>query len=173
MDDERPLLAHLPAEFMTWLWYASVRDGGSMNLGGDIGWIDVWVDDRIAFRAAGDDRPRAVMTGENAAEALESRAALAGGRVVKEVRVAIRREDREFGVTLRNETLDMAQMKLPSTMTGDEAIYERMALYEELAYLVAGLLRVFARERTAEDYRETTLPRMRAWVAEAVGGQRG
>ncbi len=167
--DERPMLAHLPSEFMTWLWYASVRDGGSMNLGGDIGWIDVWVDDRIAFRGAGDDRPRAVMTGDNAAEAVESRAALAGGRVVKELRLAIRRGDREFGLTLRNPTLDLAQVKLPSSMTGDEAIYERMALHEELSYLVAGLLRVFARERTDEAYRETTLPKMRAWVGEAVG----
>jgi len=167
--DERPLLAHLPSEFMTWIWYASVRDGGSMNLGADAGWVDVWVDDRIAFRAAGDDRPRAVMTGENAAEALESRAALAGGRVVKELKLAIRRDDREFSVTLKNPTLDVAAVKLPGSMTGDEAIYERMALYEELSYLVAALLRVFAVERTAEDYKSTTLPRMRAWVGEAIG----
>ncbi|MCP4803977.1 MAG: hypothetical protein GY913_08915 [Proteobacteria bacterium] len=168
--DERPLLQHLPAEFLTWLWFASIRDGGNMNLGGEIGWIDVWVDDRIAFRAAGDDKPRAVMTGENTAEAIEALAALAGGRLVKELRICIRREDREFALTLKNPTLDLTQVKLPGAVSGDEAIYDRMGLYEELTFIVAGLLRKFAGERTAESWDEATLPAMRAWVRDGVGG---
>ncbi len=166
-SDERPLLNHLPSEFLTWLWWISERDGGNLNLGPELGTILVYVDDRIAFRGVEDDKPRAVMTGENASSTLEARAALAGGRVVKELRLAIKREEREYSVVLKGLYLDISGAKLPGLVKGavEEVLYDRMYLLEELSFIEAGLLQRFARERTSPGWRDETLPAMRAWVA--------
>lgn len=170
MTEERPLLEHLPSEFLTWLWFASEDQNGTLDLGEELGRIDVWVDDRIVFRSHDDDRPRTVLTGENPSSTIEARAALAGGRVVRELRLGIRREDREYSVSLRGAELDLQGARLPGMVKGaiEEVLYDRMYLYEELSSIVSGLLRVFAKARTADDWSEGTLQRMQTWVSEAL-----
>ncbi|MBK9365979.1 MAG: hypothetical protein IPO67_15480 [Deltaproteobacteria bacterium] len=167
MDDERALLGHLPSEFLTWLWFASERDGGTFQLGDEVGAVDVWVDDRIAFRSQEEDKPRTVLTGENPSGTPEARAALAGGRVVRELRLAIRKEDREYSVSVRGAFFDLQGAKLPGLVKAgqEEMLYERMYLYEELMFIVGGLLRKFAIERTDPAWGDTTLRAMRRWVA--------
>jgi hypothetical protein len=165
--EERPLLPHLVPEFLTWLWYASERDRGTANLGEEIGSIAYWVDDRIAFRDVESDKPRAVLTGENPASAPEARAALSGGKVLRELRLVLRRDDREFTCTLRGPHLDLQSVKLPQMIKGaaEEVLYDRMALYEELYFMIAGLMQRFAVERASEVWVEQTLPGMRAWIS--------
>jgi len=166
---DRALLPHLVPEFMTWLWFASERDGGSVLLSEELGRIDYWVDDRIAFRDMDSDKPRAVMTGENPSTSPEARAALAGGKVLRELRLVMRREDREFYVTLKGPHLDIQGVKLPQMIKGaaEEVMYDRMALYEELHFMLTGMLKRFSVERTSDAWAESTLPAMRAWVGGA------
>ncbi len=170
-EEERPLLAHLPSEFLTWLWWITEENGGSMDLGGDVGPVDVWVDDRITFRAMSDDKNLAVITSENASSTREARAALAAGRVVKELRLQLKREDREFSFILRGAHLDLVGAKLPGTVkNGDmaEVLYDRIYLYEELHFVVAALLQRFAESRTNPDWYSVVAPAMLAWVADAL-----
>ena len=171
IDNERSLLGHLPSEFLTWLWFTSEQEGGTLQLDGDQGRVDVWVDDRIAFRSQEDDKPRTVLTGENPSATLEARAALAGGRVVRELRLALRKDDREYSVALKGANLDIVGAKLPGLVKGgiEEVLYDRMYLYEELAWLLSALLKRFARERTAPEWSNSTLPAMRRWVSVPPG----
>ena len=173
MEDKTPELPHLSVEFFVWLWYASERDGGTMDLGdpdgGGAGVCDVWVEERLSFRPRDEDRARAVLTGENASSSLEARAALASGKVVKDLQLHLRREEREYTVVLRGAHLDLAGAKLPPHATDGEGelLFERMYLYEDLWFLVGALYRRFAVERTAAAWHEHTLPAIRAWVAGA------
>jgi hypothetical protein len=166
-SDGTPAFPHLSLEFYLWLWYASEREGGSFWLGDELGRIDAWIDDRLAFRSPDEDKVRAVMTGENAAASLEARAALAGGKVVSDLRLHLRREEREYSVVLKGSHLDLQGAKLPAHQKGgeDELLYERMFLYEDLWFCVGALYRVFAAERVKPDWNKTTLTAMRAWVA--------
>jgi len=103
-SDVTPVVPHLAPEFYTWLWYRSDQSGGSFDLdGGDnpVGRIELWVDDRLAFRVPGDKKVSAVLTGDNPAESLEAKAALYGGKVLHEVRLRIKRDERDFAVTLK------------------------------------------------------------------------
>jgi len=160
-------LPHLTVEFFVWLWFASERDGGTMSLGEPIGVVDVWVEERLSFRAPEEDRARAVFTGENTGSAMEARAALAAGKVVRDLQLHVRREEREYTVTLRGPHLDLAGVKLPphAPEGEDELLYERMYLYEDLWYVLGGLYRRFAVERVAPAWRAQTLPALRHWVA--------
>lgn len=161
-----PALPHLSAEFFVWLWFASEREGGTMDLG-EAGICDVWVDERISFRAPDEDRVRAVVTGENSSTAAEALAALASGKVVRDVQLHLRREEREYALTLRGVHLDLAGAKLPPhEAEGDDGLlYERMFLYEDLWFVIGALYRRFARERTSARWADEILPAIRAWAA--------
>lgn len=166
-DSDSSALPHLSAEFFVWLWFTTEKEGGTLHLGDDPGTIDVWVDERLSFRAPDEDKVRAVMTGENTAVAPEARAALLSGKVVRDLQLHLRREEREYTVTLRGVHLDLSGAKLPAhAADGAEAlVLERMFLYEELWFLVGALYRRFAEERTATNWRGETLPAIRAWAS--------
>jgi len=135
-------------------------------LGGDVGYIDFWVDERLAFRSPAETRVSAIMTGDNSSTSLESRAALAGGKVLQELRIGIKRDEHEFKVTLKGPAIEMKQAKLPSLIgdSEDAAIYDRMFLYEELSFVISALLRRFSDLRTSAEWEQQTVPAIRAWV---------
>ena len=166
-DEATPALPHLSIEFFVWLWFASERDGGTMSLPDNIGVIDVWVENRLSFRGLAEEKARAVVTGENASSSLEARAALAAGKVVKDIQLHLRREEREYSVTLRGVNLDISAKLPPHSGEGEDGLlYERMYLYEDLWFILEGLYHRFALERTHETWGRT-LGALRAWVAGA------
>ena len=103
-----PIVPHLSGEFFAWLWWTSEQRGSSFDLGPPVGAVDVWVDERLAFRNAEETKVSAVMTGDNPSASLEARAALAGGKILQEIRLGLRREDREYFVTLKGPAMDLA-----------------------------------------------------------------
>lgn len=164
-EEATPIPQHLGSEFSLWLWWTSERQGGRFDLGPH-GMVDVWVDDRLAFRRPADTRVTAVVTGENPAHALEARAALAGGKVLQDLRIGIKRDEREFTVTLKGPELDMAQAKLPQIMSesDDMVIPDRMHAYDELATLVGALVSAFAKVRTSPQWKAEVVPGVRTWL---------
>lgn len=165
-EDQVPVLPHMAGEFYAWLWWKSEDNGGHFDLGDPIGRVDVWVDDRLAFRNPNDSKVAAVMTGEHPSTSLEAKAALAGGKVLQELRIAVKRDDREFSVTLKGPAIDLARVKLPQMVDGggEEALYDRMFLYDELCGVLTGLLSSYARERTGPTWEDETLPAIRRWI---------
>jgi hypothetical protein len=165
-NEATPVIPHLSSEFYLWLWWTSENNGGSFDLGEDAGHIDLWVDDRLAFRIPGDRKVTAVLTGDNPAEALEAKAALYGGKVLHEVRIRIKRDDREFVVTLKGPEMHVTRASLPQALqdSEDEAIYDRLFLYDELVFLLGALFRAFGEARVADAWRSEMLPALRAWV---------
>ncbi len=164
--ESTPIPAHLAAEFYVWLWWASEQQGANFELADPVGTIVVWVDSRIAFRRPDDQKVTAVMTGENPATTLEARAALAGGKVVQELRIGIKRDEREFHVTLKGPAMNVGALKLPQALSEhpDEAVSDRMFLYEELTFILSGLLRHFGELRRGARWGAEILPAMRAWL---------
>lgn len=162
-----PVPAHLASEFFVWLWWRSEQQEGRVDLPEPIGPVTVWVDDRLAFRRPDDTKVTAVITGESPSNTLEARAALAGGKVVQELRFGLRRDDREFTATLKAPGLGIGQLKLPQVLSESaaDAIRDRVFLYEEFAMVVGGLLTTFAEARTGDAWRSTLLPELREWLA--------
>ncbi len=165
MSDATPVVPHQAGEFYAWLWWQSEERDGVFDLGGDIGRVDLWVDERLAFRNPAETKVSAVLTGDNPSTTLEARAALAGGKVLQEIRIGVRRDEREFFFTLKGPAIELKQAKLPSLMSeGEEAaIYDRMFLYEELSFVLAGLLGLFSEARTSSQWEEDVAA-IRAWV---------
>lgn len=169
------LRPHVSADFYLWLWWNSEEERGKFSIEDGSSVVEVHVDDRIALRATGEERPSAVLTGDSPGNTPEARAAVAGGKVPKDIRLFVRREDREYHVTLRGTRVSVAQAKLPAQVkSGDvaEVLYDRMFVYEELHWIVACLLRAFAQVRCSEAWASTVVPRMVRWTSalDAAGG---
>ncbi len=166
-----PIVPHVAGEFYTWLWWRSEVDGAHFALPDPVGDVELWVDERLAFRNPDDTRVSAVMTGENPAATLEARAALAGGKVLQELRFGLRREDREYFATLKGPAMHLQATKLPQVVTdgGEEVLYERVHLYEELCFVLAGLFRAFCAVRTDSAWQDDVLPALHDWVLGADG----
>lgn len=166
-QEERAAQPHLTTEFLQWIWWFSEREDGRVDLGDNAGIIDLWVDQRLSFRAPGEDKARAVLTGENPSAALEARAALAGGKLVQDLQLGVRRDGREYRVVIRGANFDLAGLQLPAECKGeeDEVLYERMFLYEDIFFVLRCLYRRFAAERASPEWRTDFLPAMRTWAA--------
>lgn len=159
-----PIIGHLASEFYLWLWWASEARENLFDLGPDVGQVTLWVDDRLAFRNANDLRATAVLTGEAPASTLEAKAALRGGKVLHELRIGMRRDEREHFLTLSGPSMDVKQLKLPAFGEGEEGlVYDRMFLYEEVCYVLAALFNEFAAVRVSEDWETTVVPQLATW----------
>lgn len=165
-NEATPIPPHLAGELYLWLWWASEEQQGRFELGQPVGAIHLWVDDRLAFRRPDDTKISAVMTGENPASSLEARAALAGGKVLQDIKIGIRRDDREFSLVLRGPGMFIGGLKVPQVLSEekDEAVVDRMFLIEEVQFILDGLLQAFAAVRASPRWRDEVLPRMRAWL---------
>ncbi len=160
-------LPHLSTEFFTWLWWSSEQGGGHINIDGEE--IILWVDDRLAFRLPSEDASRAVLTGADTARAAEAKAALAAGKVIKEVRLRIQWADREYGVTLKGARLDVGGLVLPALPDdGDEQdrLMARMESIEALWAVLGALYQRFARVRVADDWKKEIVPSVEQWLAD-------
>lgn len=148
--DGTPSPPHLASEFYTWLWHRSDVNDQRIELGNGLGEVEFFIDERVAFRNPNDTKVSVVITGENPAGALEAKAALLGGKVLHEIRLVVRRDDREFSVTLSGPEVLFKRLRLPQNVDGggEEALYDRMFLHEELEAVVRGLWRLFVADRT-------------------------
>lgn len=167
-DDEMPILPHLGSEFLLWLWHTSDTNNNVINFtqppeGEEVdldalAYVDLWVDERIAMRSPNEMKVTAVLTGDNPAATLESRAALLGGKVLQELRIGIRVDDRDYLATLKAPDLLLHGVRLPSHTTDtafeDNAV-ERLLLLEELDRLIGMLFCEFGRVRVSDDWRST------------------
>lgn len=165
------LPGHVASDFYLYLWYRSQVGRGSFEVSEGVT-ADFWVLDKLSFRVLGEDRSSATMSGENPAASLESKAAIKGGKVVKDIRLGLRREDREYEVTLRGGNAEFTALKLPGLVKGDvvEMIYERMFLIEEATFIVEALFRHFAQVRSGDW--ELVLGNIRDWIkGEADGSE--
>jgi len=161
-----PLVPHITSEFLLWLWWYSEHREGLFRLSDPVGDVTLWIDDRLAFRRPSDSRLTAVMTGDNPSASLEARAALAGGKVLHELRIGMKRDEREFFVTLKGPSLHFQATKLPPVVEKgeEEPIHSRLYFYDELALIVGALFQHFGELRTSEEWSDV-VPLIQAWVA--------
>jgi hypothetical protein len=184
-DDMIGVIPHLSSEFMLWLWWASDINGSlynfevfeeeeqSVSLDDDLDSIEIWLDDRITMRHADDTRVSNVMTGDTIASAPEAKVAIAGGKVVQEIRMGMRRDDREFVFGLKGGELALHGVRLPMVVSDgfEEVIYDRFALLTELETVLAKLFNDFARLRTSERWNGEIVPNIRSWLDDSYADE--
>jgi len=161
---------YLASQFYMWLWWASEASEGHFQLSEEQEAITLWVDDFISFRDENYNKTSVVLSGENPSASLESRATLVGGKIIDAIRVRINRDCRDFYVTLTGPEIKFKAVKLPVLIGGDsqEALYDRMFLYEELSYIITELFREFCETRVSTEWSQVVEPRINEWAIGAT-----
>ena len=162
-------LPHLSTEFFTWLWWSTEQGGGRLTVDGEE--IIAWVDDRMAFRLPSEDAARAVLTGADTARAAEAKAAMAAGKIIKELRIRLQWGDREYGFTLKGSGLDVGGLVLPALPDdGDEQdrLMLRMEAIEALWAVLGAIYRQFAAARTSDEWHTEVVPSIQGWLTGAA-----
>lgn len=162
----------LGQEFLAWLWYKSEERGGYVDLPstGDI--LVVFEKHMLLEFGEGEASEKVICRGLQT-ELREAREGMRFAKKPEQARVRIARGDYEYGVTLTAATLEFRNVKLPKTAGtegGDDPdnlegqILERIALFEDLSFLVNELFRTFISIRASDRWHEE-LENIRKWVA--------
>lgn len=171
--DEQRLAPGMASEFLCWLWWLTERDGGRVSLdetrGHECLVLEAWVDDKLRFCVAGDSKVVAAFMGESTGSTPPARETLSIGRSVADLSLFLRREDRQYVVTIDAEHLHRRGLKLPAhAADGLEAlVFERMFLVEEVDYLLDRLFCQYALVRTSSRWL-TVVAAIREWAAAPV-----
>ena len=162
----------LVSEFYLWLWWWTETSGHAIDLGA-LGSIDAWVDDRVSLSDVRDAKNKTVLAGDRAPGTPEGHAAIEGGKMPEELRIVIRRDGQEYGVTMKGAHMDLSGLRLPGSAESmeEEQVQERLLLAEQITDLLAAIFRRFALVRVSPTGALETVPALRAWIASRPGGR--
>lgn len=162
----------LGQEFLAWLWYKSEESGGYVNLGSGVGDVLVVFEKHMLLEVGEGEACEKVICRGLQTELKEAREGLRLAKKPEQARLRIVRGDNEYGVTLTAATMEFRNVRLPKTAgteSGDDPdglegqILERMALFEELIFLVNEMFRLFLQVRTTAQWSEE-LGGIREWI---------
>lgn len=166
----------LGQEFLAWLWYKSEERGGTVEVPavGDI--LVVFEKHMLLEYGEGEANEKVICRGLQT-ELKEAREGLRLAKKPEQARLRIARGEHEYGVTLAAGVMEFRNVRLPKTAGADDdndpdslegQVLERIALFEELIYLVNELYRMFITLRVDENRWNDELVQIRRWVAEGL-----
>jgi len=157
---------HLAPEFMLWLWWRSERDNGVFALGGELGDVEVWQDDRMVLASSAVNAQTDTFRGGHPATSAEAREALRLGKLPIQAKVGIVRASARWDATIKAHDLALSGVKIPAVLSreDDTMLAERMLLLGQLCAVLDALLVEFIGERMAHTW-PGTHEAIRAWAA--------
>jgi hypothetical protein len=133
--------------FYAWIWHNAETGNGSYGPPNHV--VKAWVDSRIAFRRPVEEKATTVVTGDNPADAVTARAAIANRMVVQDVRIGLQHDDRDYFVTLCGPQMQLKAIQGPLILSeeseheGHANMFDRIFLLNELNDMVVSMLDAF------------------------------
>jgi hypothetical protein len=96
--------------------------------------------------------------------------ALKKGALVTEIHLRVSEEENEWQLTLKGESLNISNLKLPETgqvETKDDiegAILEKKFLYEKIMDWLDGIFGYFIKIRISPEWTDGVVPRIKKWI---------
>lgn len=169
--DEKAFWGH---EFLTWLWFRIEESGGVLEVEG-LGPVTLWIEDRMVLGSLDTESKENILKEGDVSKSGEAAAGLKVGKKLQEARFGLIREDREYRLLLRGDTLDLPGIAVPKVLAeeGDDwhatALVRLGHIYECLA-VVDALFAQFAALRISGEWPARVLPAMSRWIEAKEGG---
>ena len=172
LSDRIKRVEFLGAEFITWLWFREVTQGGTFNLGGELGEVEVAFADKLVMGSTAFDEQEDSFKGGRPSMSLEAQIALRLGKLAHQAKINITQGDQEWSFVLRSAPLMMTAIKLPelNAQGGQGQLQERMFLLEHLERLYRGLYKQFLEERLSDTWSNEAIFAIREWITPLNGG---
>ena len=158
----------LGVEFLTWIWYQEELNEGLFDLGGELGEIEVWFEDKLTMGSTALDEQQDVFKGGRPSTSPEARSALKLGKLAQNARLRLVQGEQEWQFTLKADPLSLSGIKLPEVLAKDPNahFFERMFLLEHLDRLFKALYKLFLEVRLTPEWTQVILPEIQTWVAQ-------
>lgn len=163
-EEDPPLLGR---DFLTWLWFKSEQRNGTITLEGED--IELIFLRRIILESGTGEYTETVSCQGLHSEMAEGKAALRGGKKIKEAHIRLGRENSECEFSFKADTFEIRSLKMPQTVARDEEIdqdgrtLERIYHLEKVTETIDRLFEVFLRQRFSGSWNQE-LTKMRKWV---------
>ncbi|MGM0578951.1 MAG: hypothetical protein ACQEXJ_24730 [Myxococcota bacterium] len=154
----------LGREFLTWLWYRSESQEGLFVL--ENRQVEVWFDAKLTLEALGDIKEQNTIKSENPTETEEARASLQSGKQVKEARLRIIHDQKQWTTTVKADDLSIHSLRIPALLSReeDDQLYERFYLMEEAEDILDDLFAQFVGLRLDDGAWKDEVAALRDWV---------
>ena len=159
-------------EFLTWLWFITEKNAdiiGKM----DTEPITLEVGNRIVLENRNNDRIETITIKGDDAGLEEGFLALAKGGMVIEMNLAYQTGDHKWTFTLKGESLNISNLKLPETgpiETQEDiegAVLEKVFFYEKAFEIIDKLYQLFLKVRVSDKWNKDVVPRIKKWIKAA------
>ncbi len=163
----------LGQEFLTWLWFKSEEQGGTVQVPGVGDVLLVFEKHMLLEYGEGDAFEKIICQGLQA-ELNEARTGLRMGKKLEQARIHLVQDEYEWYMTLKASMLEFRSVKPPKTLAeaeegeSEEALegrlLERIGMLETATRTVDELFRVFLEIRTSPSGWQAELARIRKWI---------
>ncbi|RLB74897.1 MAG: hypothetical protein DRH24_20515 [Deltaproteobacteria bacterium] len=157
-------------EFLTWLWFISEQDQEKLKtIEKDLAALNIG--NRIVLENRLNNAVETITISGDDAGLEEGILALAKGAIVTEINVLYKTRDNEWRFTIRGESMNISNLKIPPTdlPESDEDIeglvLEKVYLYEKALQLIDNLFNAFIQLRVSSKWNETEVPKIRKWIS--------
>jgi hypothetical protein len=162
-------------EFLTWLWFIIETDQARiMALQPDV--VSLEIGNRLVLENRQGDAMEVITIKGDDAGLEEGRLALRKGAMVTEINLSFKIADQRWQFTLKGESLNLANLKIPETgpvETREDvegALLEKSYLYEKAVGLVDAMFRAFMIHRVSNDWKDAVAPGIRQWISQTQRG---
>lgn len=156
-------------EFLTWWWYAINKDPGIFSdLEPDF--VSLETGNRIKIENTRKDAAESITIKGNDADLQEGKLALRKGGIVTELNLVLTCGAHRWQFTVKGESLNISNFKLPHTGPIESAeqlegaVLEKIFLYSKALKFIEKTFKKFIKIRLSEQWASTLVPHMAAWV---------
>jgi hypothetical protein len=156
-------------EFLTWLWFVIEHDPSQLNTVISET-VNFTIGNRIMLENAVHDAMETITIKGDDAGLEEGVLALKKGAFVVEIHLRVTEAENEFQLTLKGESLNISNLKLPETgqvETKDDiegALLEKFFLYEKILDWMDAVFGYFIKIRFSPEWNDGVIPRIKKWI---------
>jgi hypothetical protein len=156
-------------EFLTWMWHVIEHDPTQLNNIIQEN-VNFTIGNRIMLQNAVHDAVETITIKGDDAGLEEGVLALKKGALVTEIHLRVSEEENEWQLTLKGESLNISNFKLPETgqiekrddMEG--AVLEKFFLYEKVIVWLDAIYVYFLKTRLSPEWNNSVVPQIKKWI---------
>ena len=159
----------LGEEFLTWLWYVIEKKQDLLKTF-DQDVVALEVGNRIVFENRRKESAERITIKGEGAGLEEGTLALKNGALVTELNVVYRSAHLAWHFTLKGESLNISNLKVPQTdvpETDDDLegyVLEKLYLYDKSLQFLKNLFAYFVKLRISDTWKKNEIPAIRKWI---------
>jgi hypothetical protein len=156
-------------EFLTWMWYLIEHDPAQLNIVIQEN-IIFTIGNRIVLQNAVHDAVETITIKGDDAGLEEGVLALKKGALVTEIHLRVTEAENEWQLTLKGESLNISNLRLPETgqiekMDDKEgAVLEKCFLYEKIMGWMDAVYAFFIKNRLSPEWKDKVVPQIKKWI---------